>query len=225
MDKPKTLQQGFTLIEVMIAMTIFTMLSLLAYQILSASIKNSELAQEHTARLNEIQSTFSQMERDFTQIIPRQNSTGEPLLSASKTSLSFTSLSNINATTPLAGSDLIQVVWKFTDHTLSRTVQPLPSLSAIDTLHANEMLSNITSVQWQFYKDEWLPAWSTPDAFPKAVEVIVTLPDIGEIRRTFRLPDNLEKPSDTPDTTTEQLINNGPIATPALETTAGDNSQ
>ena len=183
-------QQGFTLIEIMIAMAIFAMLSLLAYQILSASVKNSEIAQEHTARLNEIQTAFSLLERDLIQILPRQSNTEEAFLSTTETSLRFTTIGSYAAAEPLSASDLAQVEWSITDHALTRSVnpQPSPSLSDASTLSALTMLTGVRTLHWRFYSTGWTDRWSQTGTFPEAIELVVTLEDMGEIRRLFLLP-------------------------------------
>lgn len=191
MSKSRTTkQQGFTLIEVMIAMAIFAMLSLLAYQILSASVKNSEIAQEHTARLNEIQTAFSLLERDLIQILPRQSNTEEAFLSTTETSLRFTTIGSYAAAEPLSASDLAQVEWSITDHALTRSVnpQPSPSLSDASTLSTLTMLTGVHTLHWRFYSTGWTDRWSQASTFPAAIELIVTLEDMGEIRRLFLLP-------------------------------------
>lgn len=183
-------QQGFTLIEIMIAMAIFAMLSLLAYQILSASVKNSEMAQEHTARLNEIQTAFSLLERDLIQILPRQTNTEEAFLSTTETSLRFTTIGSYPAAVPLSASDLTQVEWAITDHTLTRSVNALPSppLSDASTSSVLNMLTGIRTLHWRFYSTGWTDRWSQTGTFPEAIELVVTLEDMGEIRRLFLLP-------------------------------------
>ena len=191
MSKSRTTkQQGFTLIEVMIAMAIFAMLSLLAYQILSASVKNSEIAQEHTARLNEIQTAFSLLERDLIQILPRQSNTEEAFLSTTETSLRFTTIGSYGAAEPLSASDLAQVEWSITDHALTRSVnpQPSPSLSDASTLSTLTMLTGVRTLHWRFYSTGWTDRWSEASTFPAAIELVVTLEDMGEIRRLFLLP-------------------------------------
>ncbi|WP_112288127.1 type II secretion system minor pseudopilin GspJ [Rahnella sp. AN3-3W3] len=191
MSKSRTTkQQGFTLIEVMIAMAIFAMLSLLAYQILSASVKNSEIAQEHTARLNEIQTAFSLLERDLIQILPRQSNTEEAFLSTTETSLRFTTIGSYAAAEPLSASDLAQVEWSITDHALTRSVnpQPSPSLSDASTLSTLTMLTGVRTLHWRFYSTGWTDRWSEASTFPAAIELVVTLEDMGEIRRLFLLP-------------------------------------
>ncbi|MCX2942559.1 type II secretion system minor pseudopilin GspJ [Rahnella perminowiae] len=193
--QPVGKQQGFTLIEVMIAMAIFALLSLLAYQILSASVKNSEMAQEHTARLTAIQTAFSLMERDLSQILPRKIAEKEAFLSASETSLSFTTIGSYSASAPLSASDLIQATWTFTHHTLTRSAQSLPSRPLKDSspIPAVTLLTGVNSLHWRFYSGNWSNNWNNKNAFPNVIELVVTLDDMGEIRRLFLLPQTIEE--------------------------------
>lgn len=183
-------QQGFTLLEVMIAMAIFAVLSLLAYQILSASVKNSEMTQEHTARLNEIQTVFSLLERDLIQILPRQADAKEAILSATETSLSFTTIGSSPAAETLSASDLIQVTWGIANHALVRNTSVLPSPPLSDTTRAPAftMLKGVRTAHWRFFSTGWTDSWSQTDTFPNAIELVITLDDMGEIRRLFLLP-------------------------------------
>jgi len=187
-------QQGFTLIEVMIAMAIFSLLSLLAYQILSASVKNSEIAQEHTARLNEIQTAFSLLERDLIQVLPRQTEEEETYLSATETSLRFTTLGSYPAATPLSASDLSRVDWAIIDHALTRSASALPSAPLPDAapLTPVTMLTGVRTLHWRFFSAGWADKWDQATTFPAAIELVVTLDDMGEIRRLFLLPAALE---------------------------------
>ncbi|TNF36788.1 MAG: type II secretion system protein GspJ, partial [Gammaproteobacteria bacterium] len=62
---------GFTLIEVLIAIAIFAVLSLLAYGGLQSVITGKQQTEEALLRLRELQLTMNHFQRDFEQLVPR----------------------------------------------------------------------------------------------------------------------------------------------------------
>lgn len=67
----KTTNSGFTLLEVLIAMAIFTMVGMAANAVLNRVIGINEASKEQFDALVEVQRTFMIMERDFLQATPR----------------------------------------------------------------------------------------------------------------------------------------------------------
>ena len=64
-------QQGFTLLELMIASIIFAIMAVMAYGGLDNVISNSQSSKQSLQRLQQIQQSVSILNRDFGQIIPR----------------------------------------------------------------------------------------------------------------------------------------------------------
>ena len=62
---------GFTLIELMVAMAIFGILSALAYGVINQTILNSEILSSRMERLKAIQKTVRLISDDFIQLAPR----------------------------------------------------------------------------------------------------------------------------------------------------------
>ncbi len=67
--KNRQRQRGFTLLEIMIALTIFAVISTLAWQILDGAMRTSSATENSAAKLNQLQRAWSLMERDFFQIV------------------------------------------------------------------------------------------------------------------------------------------------------------
>ncbi len=67
-------QRGFTLLEIMIALTIFAVISTLAWQILDGAMRTSNATDRNAAKLNQIQRAWSLLERDFFQLQARYSS-------------------------------------------------------------------------------------------------------------------------------------------------------
>ena len=62
---------GFTLIEVLVAMAIFGVLTILAYMALAQTLANSEMLTDRMDRLQAIQRTMRYLGNDLTAAAPR----------------------------------------------------------------------------------------------------------------------------------------------------------
>jgi general secretion pathway protein J len=65
-------QQGFTLLEVLVAIAVFAMLSLSANQVLTNVLRSDAQSKDHNQRLQAIQRTMIMMDNDFRQIVARK---------------------------------------------------------------------------------------------------------------------------------------------------------
>ncbi len=68
--------QGFTLIELVVAMAIFAVLTLSGWQVFNSLIKVRERTTIKAEQIAAIQETYEQLSRDFTQTIPRPAAVG-----------------------------------------------------------------------------------------------------------------------------------------------------
>lgn len=92
---------GFTLIEVLVALAIFAVLALAGWQVFDALIKLRERNQVHTQRLSALQSSYSMLLRDFSQLVARparQAGTTEPALLISDNKIIFTRMGAFDPT-------------------------------------------------------------------------------------------------------------------------------
>lgn len=77
--KHKTSQQGFTLIELMIALVIFAMLALAGWQIIDSLTKSRERGYQHQKSLSQLDYAYLQLSQDLAQT---SNYVAVPILSA-----------------------------------------------------------------------------------------------------------------------------------------------
>ena len=64
-------EKGFTLIEVLVAISIFSILSALAYGTLNQTITSSEKLEDLNTRMQSLQRGFSQIDQDYIQLAKR----------------------------------------------------------------------------------------------------------------------------------------------------------
>lgn len=63
--------RGFTLLEILIAMAIFTLIGFASANILNTTIESSDLSTERFAQLEQLQRAMLTIERDVLQVMPR----------------------------------------------------------------------------------------------------------------------------------------------------------
>ena len=195
----KSSQTGFTLLEVLLALVIFAMLSLSAYAVLQGVIRNDEVSRDKITRLSELQRAFATLSRDFTQTIPRpvriNGETSTVLFQAERFQLNsddgavmFVRAGWLNPGGELRRSELQRVGYRLRQQTLERLTYLYPDAVTGTEPAATPLLSKVTAFSLRFYRNgEWPTQWNTPTELPAAVEITLTLEDYGTIRRRFLL--------------------------------------
>ena len=197
------LQRAFTLIEVLVALAVFGVLSALAYMALGQTLDNSEMLTERMDRLQSIQRTMSFLSTDLIQASPRsvradlgQNEPAVRSSFGSDFSLELTHSGWPNAAgVPrstqqrsayrIEDDELIRYHWNVLDRTANNIPVATVLLEQIDSLTFRFLLDN---GDWS---DQWPPlaagATSNSRIRPRAVEITLVLPDEGELTRVVEV--------------------------------------
>lgn len=197
-------KNGFTLVEVLIAIAIFAILSVLAYGGLNSVIKNKTQAEQSLERLEQVQLTMTKLHRDIEQIAAR-NATdelgGKQLkLSAGQGDDLLIQFTRTGWKNPVKTnrSHLQRVAYKLDEDKLIRIYWPYVDRAQDDQAVELDLLDNLKDVRFKFLDDskEWHDSWPTRDASssdeafpqPNAIEVTLEMEDWGEVVRVFRVP-------------------------------------
>jgi general secretion pathway protein J len=196
--------RGFTLIEIMVAVAIFAVMSVIAWSALGRSLSNAEMLTERMDRLQAIQRTIRYLSADLAQASPRpvRNELGDTMLPAMLSSLSgdfalelthggWGNPAGLPRSTQqrsayrIEDGELVRYHWNVLDRTYSN--EPV----------ATVLLDEVSSLLFRFYDDNgevsevWPPSGAVGVAGirmrPRAVELILTLEDEGEITRLLEI--------------------------------------
>jgi len=196
-------QSAFTLIEVLVALAIFGIMSALAYLTLAQTLNNSEMLAERMDRLQAIQRTMTTLSTELLQAAPRpvraDLGQSEPALRSSfagnfaleLTHNGWPNSAGVPRSTEqrtayrIEDNELVRYHW----NVLDRTVNNVPV--------ATVLLDDLDSLTFRFlqFNDEWVDQWppisadaaSNTHVLPRAVEITLVLPDEGELTRIVEL--------------------------------------
>ncbi|MGB5166383.1 MAG: type II secretion system minor pseudopilin GspJ [Woeseiaceae bacterium] len=197
-------RNGFTLIEVLVALALFGILSALAFMTVSQTLANSDMLNERMDRLQAIQRTIRFLSSDLMQAAPRpvrdelgqtqMNALRSDLLSGFALEVSHGGWSNPAG---LPRGTLQRSAYRIEDEQLVRL-----HWNVMDRTYGNEplvtvLLEDVLGLNFRFLQvgDEWTEQWpplnsqgpALVTARPRAVEIVLTLPDEGEIRRVVEV--------------------------------------
>ncbi|WP_087023285.1 type II secretion system minor pseudopilin GspJ [Thaumasiovibrio subtropicus] len=195
-------QIGFTLIEVLVAIAVMAMLSLMVFQTLSGVQKSNQISQERGERLEEMQRALVMMDNDFRQIVARKVRmpgdekpsnelilAGEYLIDSSSNGIMFTRGGWQNPNAMFSRGEVVRVGYRIIEDTLERVYFRYPDSVVGEEPLVTPLLQQVTEVKFAFYQgDDWSANLSEGGSLPEGVRVTLTLEDYGEIERIYVLP-------------------------------------
>jgi general secretion pathway protein J len=198
-------EQGFTLLEILIATAIMAIMGLLAYQMVGQARQGVEATGSHLDRLHEVQRAMHLLTSDFRTAAhrPVRETIGDGYRAAllrDPNSVALVELSHAGwpngAGMPrgtvqrvsyrLEERKLIREHWNVTDATLAS-----PPIR-------RDLLTDVESLEIRYMNNarEWVTEWPPPGSAaklasrmrPLAVEITLVLADYGELRRLIEVP-------------------------------------
>lgn len=193
----KAKNQGFTLLEVLIAISIFSVVSLAGFTIFDTVLRGDESSRIRSERQNELQHAFLLIERDVSQIAKRTLRingeapedrflhTADENFLGNDQALAFVRSGWTNPGLLLPRSEMQSVAYRLTDNTVERL-----HFNFVDAVVGQEprvraLITEVTSLAFEFYDgDKWQESWSG-NTLPLAIAIEVDTLDFGLIRRQF----------------------------------------
>lgn len=195
---------GFTLIEVLVAMAIFGVLTVLAFMSLGQTLTNAEMLTERMDRLQAIQRTMRYLSNDLAAASPRpvRDELGDAYLPAVMVSAAndfALAVTHGGWTNPagLPRSTLQRTIYVLDEDKLFRVYYSVLDATYSNKAISTEILDGVERLEFRLVRDngestnQWPPLGVLGPAAeqlrPRAVEIILTLEGEGEIRRIIEV--------------------------------------
>ncbi|GLX78917.1 type II secretion system protein GspJ [Thalassotalea insulae] len=191
---------GFTLIEVLLAVSIFAVISLASFSIFDGVMQSERTSKEQMQRLNAIQRALIVIERDFLQIAQRSiRFDGEAPLNdyifsdsssfSSEQAIAFVRAGWTNPGLLIPRSDMQSVAYRINDEKLERLHFNFVDAVVGEEPRVRVLLENVTSIELQYYYDKKWQERLVAQQLPKAIELSIETQDFGTISRKFLVAD------------------------------------
>jgi general secretion pathway protein J len=195
---------GFTLIEVLVAMAVFGVLTMLSYLSVAQTLDSAEMLTERMDRLQAIQRTMRYLGNDLTAASPRpvRSELGDsylPALMVSSSNEFALAVTHGGWTNPagLPRSTQQRSIYLLEDGKLFRIYYMVLDSTYSNNAITTEILDGVERLEFLLIQDngqatdQWPPPGTQGAAAerlrPRAVEIILTLEDEGEIRRLIEV--------------------------------------
>jgi general secretion pathway protein J len=200
----KRFSDGFTLIEVLVAMAIFGVMTTLAYMSLGQTFVSADILTKRMDRLQSIQRTIRYLSNDLASAAPRpvRSDVGDTYLPAFMVSAANDfALAVTHGGWPnpagLPRSTQQRSVYLLEDGKLFRIYYTVLDSTYSNNAISTEILDGVESLEFRMIQDnsevtnQWPPAGvqgaGADRLRPRAVEIILTLESEGEIRRIIEV--------------------------------------
>ena len=198
------LKRGFTLLELLVALSIFSVLSVMAYGGLQSVITKKNSTEQAADRIAELQLAMMRISTDLRQTIDRKirDEYGDflPAMQSSQDGDETMAWTRAGYRNParLKRSHVQRVAYKLEQQKLIRITWPVLDRAQDTEAMETEVLTGIESIEWRFLNsdNEWITAWPEEGStaqlspLPKAIEFTFELQDWGKIRRLILLASN-----------------------------------
>lgn len=200
---------GFSLVELLVAVTVFAALAAVAYGGLANVARTRAALAERQDRFADVVRAMSDLERDISQAVSRpvRGNYGErqPALLGGANRIELTRLGFANPRAE-ARSNLQRVAYAWIDGGLQRGRWAALDRAPRSAARERELIGEVKDLHLRYFgadgawRDTWppreLPAQAADDVtleslLPRAIEVRMMLADLGELRRLIELPSSI----------------------------------
>ena len=191
-------QQGFTLIEVLVAMAISAVIGVLSYSALNGNIRSIEVVQQQQQRMSEMQLFYGVLSRDVRQLAQREVRSGDfgpvlPPLQTGVAQVNWLELTKFGWQNPMLTNrgELQRVAYRWEGDILYRG-QWLVLDGLTDAGYREvELIKGVENIAVNVLTEQglWQPEWPLQGVTtaPQMLEIIITFNDIDEVRRVYAL--------------------------------------
>jgi general secretion pathway protein J len=204
-QQPLKKTAGFTLLEILVALFIFTIIAVIMTRALHTVFDSQAVTEKRAARLGELQMSTLLLSRDMEQMIDRPiknaERTTEAALIGTAKNITFTHGGLANPLGQLQRSTLQRTSYFVEKNNLVRQTWEVLDQAPTSKPSNRILLKDVTSIRFDYldveghYNNRWPPP-NKPKApvFPKAVKVTLVIAHWGTMTQTYLIPGNTLAP-------------------------------
>lgn len=188
-------RDGFTLLEMMVAIAVFALFGLLGQQVTDGLFRADLHSAEQEKRLNLMRQTMQLLGHDLTQMVPRAvrgaDGESEPALQVQQSvaetmGFRFVRTGVPNPQMALARSHLLKVGYRLRQGHLQRLIWP--DVDGAEAEPVVQQLIPARRITLRYYDGSvWLAHWQAQQAIPLAIKMQIDTPEQGVIERVWLL--------------------------------------
>lgn len=197
-------RRGFTLIEVVVAVAIFSVVAALAWGGLDRIARAKQVIDERSRHFTALQQALGQLERDLRQAAPRPvrdaSGTELPALLGGGPGIELSRFVGAGGWERQAPA-LERIGWRCEDGRLQRLRWVVLDRTAGTQVEVEDRVEGVAQCRWRFLSggvalEHWPMAGDaeSPERLPAGVELSFELEGEGEYRRVLELPDGSTMP-------------------------------
>jgi general secretion pathway protein J len=190
--------EGFTLLEILIALFIFTIVSMIMVTVLHTLLSSQQETEKKSLRLRELETAFILISNDLEQTLnrPITNNLGavESFVGTSR-SVTFTHGGLVNPMGDLLRSSLQRTTYHLDDHGhFTRITWPVLDQTQKTQADQRILLNNIDDVHFEYldqqgrFHSDWSVKENDSAPLPKAVRLTLTLSGWGSMTQLYLIP-------------------------------------
>jgi general secretion pathway protein J len=210
---------GFTLLEILIALFIFTLLALMLATSFHAVIVSQSGVEKKAQRLRQLQMALLVFSRDIEQAIDRSiiNSEGKTeaafIGEPDRIRLTHTGFASSLSITRQSGLQRVAYVWQRDQKQFVKLMWPVLDQAPTTKTYARPLLAEVDQVRFQYlaadgrFYDYWPPKGSNGDmaqVLPRAVSIFFNIPGWGEVSQLYLIPVDFNDDHQTSQTTADE---------------------
>lgn len=197
--------RGFTLLEVMVALVILSIMMAIAASSLFMMVKTKQRVEERVAQLEALQITVQLLTQDLNQAVGRPIMDGQGALQLSFAGtvsphilMEFTRMGYLNPLATIRRSNMQRIAYEVKNQQLIRVSWPVLDRAPTTVPMNVVLLEGVKSMQIRYLSDnlQFYPQWPPliPNyplirkPLPRAVEVTWNLEALGIISQLFEVP-------------------------------------
>lgn len=190
-------QKGFTLLELLLSLSIFAIVSLAGFSVFQTVLRSEESGQRKINDINQLQTAFLLLERDFTQIARRysrtdDNDTTEGFIHTESEGISddinavlFVRYGWSNPGLLIPRGDLQKVGYRLIENNLERIHYNYVDSDFGEEPKVRVLLNDVSELLFEFYYQGSWQRTPLSSGLPQGIAITVKSERFGEIRRQF----------------------------------------